>query len=328
MGRNVLVTGATGFTGRHLCDRLLSEGYSVRALVRDTSRAQGLRDAGVELVEGELEDRDALRRASAGADIVFHVAAMFRPENVTLADMRRVNVEGTRNALEAARENGVARFVHCSTVGVHGDVADGPGDESTPYAPGDHYQVSKMEGELLALEYQRRGRVPVTVCRPGPIYGPRDTRFLKVTRAVAKGRFALVGSGDVVFQLVYVEDLVEGILLCGTVEEAAGGVYILTGDDPVTLRRLFATIAESVGGELPRWHIPYAPVYAAGVACELLFKPFGLHPPLYRRRVRFFKNQRRFDISKAQRELGFSPRTPLREAVHRTVNWYREEGLL
>lgn len=328
MPAKVLVTGATGFTGGHMCDHLKSLGFEVRALARSASKGKALADRGIEVVMGDLLDRESLVRATKDVTIVFHIGAMFRPENVTLQDMRQVNVEGTRNIIEAAIANDVKRFVHCSTVGVLGDVRGGPGTETTPYAPGDHYQVSKMEGELLAIEYMEKQKLPITICRPGPIYGPRDTRFLGVTRAIKKGRFAVIGSGDVIFQLVYVGDLVDGIAKCGLVDRAVGNLYILTGEEPITLNHLFATIADEVGATLPKWRIPYTPVYVASILCEAIFKPFGLSPPLYRRRVKFFKNQRLFDISKARAELGFKPETSLKEAVHRTVDWYRAEKLI
>lgn len=327
-GPRVLVTGATGFTGGHLCARLARSGGAVRALVRDPARAERFRSMGVELVPGDLRDPAAVARAMEGVDTVYHIAALFRPENVTRAEMFAVNVDGTRNMLEQAERAGVRRFVHCSTIGVHGDVKRPPATEESPYAPGDYYQESKTEGEKVALDFMRRGRLPVTVFRPGGIYGPGDTRFLKIIRPIARGRFVMIGSGEILYQMVYIDDLVDGILLCGTVERAVGQVYILTGEPAVTLNELVRTIAEATGGRPPRFRVPLAPVYLAGALCELVCKPFGINPPLYRRRVDFFRKTRAFDISKAKRELGFRPKVDLATGIAHTVRWYREQGLL
>jgi nucleoside-diphosphate-sugar epimerase len=144
----VVVTGGTGFTGSHLCDRLVREGYSVRALVRDLGRGAALRDGGTEVVIGDLCDPNSLRQATKGIDVVYHIAALFRQENVSRKEMWEVNVQGTKNILEAAIRSEVRKFVHCSTVGVHGDIKKPPANEDTPYGPGDRYQESKTEGDF------------------------------------------------------------------------------------------------------------------------------------------------------------------------------------
>lgn len=326
--QRVLVTGATGFTGGHLCERLVAEGYSVRALVRDPHRCARLANAGIELAVGELRDRASLRRAVDGIDVVYHIAALFRQENVSTEDMWEVNAEGTRALLDAAAGVGVGRFVHCSTAGVHGEIKTPPATEETPYGPGDYYQESKTAGERIALRYMADGRLPLVVFRPAGVYGPRDLRFLKLIKAINTRKFVMLGSGTVQYQLVFVDDLIDGILRCGTSARALGQVFLLTGEPPVTLNALVKLIADVLHVPAPRWHFPVAPVYAAGYLCELLFKPLKISPPLYRRRVDFFRKTRAFDISKAKRELGFQPRTELRCGLTRTIEWYRRAGLL
>lgn len=324
----ILVTGATGFTGGHLCDRLVDEGYSVRALVRDSSACDGLSARGVELTRGDLRDPESLKAAVDGIDTVFHIAALFRPENVSSKDMWEANVQGTKDLLDASIEAGVNRFIHCSTVGVHGDIKHPPATEDTPYGPGDYYQESKTEGEKIVLQYMREGRLPITVFRPGGIYGPRDLRFLKLLKAIKTGKFVMLGSGNVEYQMVFVEDLVDGILRCATRDEAIGNVYILTGEEPTTLNQLVKTVAEVLGVKPPRWRFPVMPVYLAGYLCELVFKPLGMNPPIYRRRVDFFRKTRSFDISKAKRELGFQPTTELRSGIAQTAKWYEANGYI
>jgi nucleoside-diphosphate-sugar epimerase len=328
MSERILVTGGTGFTGSHLCRRLVAEGYSVRALVRDKRQGGDLTRWGLELVRGDLRDCASLEQATVGVDIVYHIAALFRPENVSRREMWETNVEGTRNILDASIKAGVKRFVHCSTIGVHGDIKNPPANEDTPYGPGDYYQESKTEGERIALQYMAEGQLPIVVFRPGGIYGPGDLRFLKLFRAIKKRRFVMLGSGQVLYQLIYIDDLIDGILLCGTKEAAIGNTYILTGEEPVTLNQLVLEIANVVNVPPPQLRFPVTPVYLAGIACELVCKPFGINPPLYRRRVDFFRKTRAFDISKAKRELKFQPKTNLKRGLQLTVDWYRENGHL
>ena len=324
----ILVTGATGFTGSHLCERLARERYAVRALVRDPKRSDALRRCGVEVAVGDLRDAGSLKQAAVGRDVVYHIAALFRPENVSRKDMWETNVIGTKNMLAAAEKAGVQRFVHCSTVGVHGDIQNPPANETTPYAPGDYYQDSKTEGEKVAVEYMRANRVPVVVFRPGGIYGPGDLRFLKLFKAIQRRKFVMLGSGNTLYQLIYIDDLVDGILLCGLKEQAVGNVFILTGKVPITLNELVKAIAKTVGVDPPRLRFPVAPVYWAGFLCELLCKPLGINPPLYRRRVDFFRKNRSFDISKAREVLGFAPSVDVSTGVSRTTEWYKQSGYL
>jgi nucleoside-diphosphate-sugar epimerase len=324
----ILVTGGTGFTGGHLCERLAGAGYAVRALVRNPNRCSSLSQWGVELVTGDLRDQESLEQAARGVAVVYHIGALFRPENVSRKEMWEINVEGTRNLLEAASNAGVQRFVHCSTVGVHGGIRNPPANEDTPYGPGDYYQESKTEGERVVLKYANEGRLPIVIFRPGGIYGPRDLRFLKLIKAIKTRRFVMLGSGEVGYQMIYIDDLIDGILLCGTAKNAVGNTYILTGEEPVTLNRLVQVIAEVLGVRPTSLRFPVTPVYLAGFLCELLCKPLGINPPLYRRRVDFFRKTRSFDISKAKTDLGFRPKMELKSGIRRTADWYKENAYL
>jgi nucleoside-diphosphate-sugar epimerase len=323
-----LVTGAAGFTAGHLCERLRQHGYQVRGLVRDPSRCSELRKAGVELVTGDLRDPGSLNHAVKGIDIIYHIAALYRLENGSRKDMWDTNVHGTRNLLDAAVQAGVQRFVHCSTVGVHGDIKNPPANEETPYGPGDHYQASKAEGERLVLKYMVENRLPLVVFRPGAIYGPGDLRFLKLFRAIKRRRFIMLGSGQVSYHMIYIADLIDGILLCGTKDNSIGGIYILAGEAPATLNQIVQLIADALVVPPPKLHFPVAPVYLAGFLCELICKSLGINAPLYRRRVDFFRKNRAFDVSKAKRELDFDPKTDLKTGIGLTAEWYRKTGLL
>jgi nucleoside-diphosphate-sugar epimerase len=328
-----LVTGAAGFTGTYVCKALLERGYSVKALVRQSSQSEKMAALGVdiraiEFLEGDLARPDTLKGKLAGVDTLFHVAALYRQEGVPKQMFFTVNTEGTKALLDEAIAAGVKRVVHCSTVGVQGEIADPPANEDAPYSPGDHYQESKMEGEKIALAYFREGRIEGVVVRPLGIYGPGDTRFLKLFRHIYKGRFRMIGSGRVLYHLTFVEDLAEGIILAGETPGVSGRVYAIGGDRYLPLSELVAMIAGIFGKPVSRLHIPLWPVYAAAYLCETLCRPLGLEPPLYRRRLDFFTKDRAFDISRARKDLGYSPRVNLKEGLTRTALWYKEQGWL
>ncbi|MXY26088.1 MAG: NAD-dependent epimerase/dehydratase family protein [Acidobacteria bacterium] len=327
---SVLVTGVTGFTGGHLARHLAERGQSVRGLVRPASRdrAGALSANGVAIVAGDLTDAASLPPACEGVDIVYHIAATYRTAGHSDSAYHAVNAEGTRALIAAARKAGARRFVHCSTGGVHGHIERPPANEDAPLAPGDVYQASKLEGERIARAEGEADGLEVVVARPIGIYGPGDTRFLKMFRAIARRRFPMIGRGEVFYHLTYIDDLVEGFRRCGEIPAAAGRTYLLAGPRYTTLAELVGMIAAEFGVPPPRWRIPVAPVWLAGALCELLCVPFRIEPPLYRRRVDFFTKSRAFDGSRARLELGFEPAIDLPEGIHRTAVGYRERGWL
>jgi len=325
-----LVTGGTGFTGGHLARALAARGDAVSALVRDGSAGAGaaLEKSGIAIARGDLRDKAALAAASRGVDVVYHIAAMYREAGLSEATYRAVNATAVADLVEAAARGGATRVVHCSTVGVHGDVEHPPANEDAPLKPGDIYQQTKLEGEERAREAGRRFGIEVTIARPSGIYGPGDRRLLKLFRPVARGRWITLGSGEIYYHLTFIDDLVEGFRLCGTQPAAANRTYILAGGEVTTLNALVALIAEGAGVPEPRRHLPVWPFWTAGAICEAICAPFGIEPPLYRRRVDFFTKSRAFDITRARTELGFAPRVGLREGIRRTLDWYRNEGWL
>lgn len=323
----VLVTGATGFTGGSLARELSRRGHAVRALVRPGSDVEGLADCGIELSEGQLVSAQDVRRASEGMDVVYHIAAAYREAKHPDSYYFDVNVGGTRNVLDAARAEGVRRVVHCSTAGVHGEVTTIPADESAPLNPGDVYQSSKLEGERLAMEAFSNGLSGV-VFRPVGIYGPGDTRFLKLFRTVDAGTFRMFGSGEVLYHLTFIDDLVDGIILCGESPAAPGEVFLLAGPRYTTLNELVSLIAAALDRKPPRGHLPLWPLLTAAVACEYLCRPLGIDPPLHRRRCDFFTKDRAFTSAKARELLGYEPKVDLATGLGRTAAWYRETGLL
>jgi len=325
----VLVTGATGFTGGHLARALKARGHDVRAMVRTAQGAEHLSGAGIPITIGDLARPESLPRAvDEGFDVIYNIAALYRQAGLPDSVYHQVNATAVGQLIDAAAKAGVPRVVHCSTVGVHGDIGHPPANEDAPFNPGDVYQVSKVEGERIALEAAARTGVEVVIARPSGIYGPGDRRLLKLFRGVARRRFIILGDGKIYYHLTYIDDVVEGFRLCGEVREAAGSTYILAGGEVPTLNDLAAMIAQDARVPPPSLHLPVWPVWLAGAACEAVCAPFGIEPPLYRRRVDFFTKSRAFDISRARAELGYDPQVTLAAGIHSTLAWYRTHGWL
>ncbi len=258
-----------------------------------------------------------------GVDIVYNIAAVYRQAGIPSDTYRAVNAAAASVIVEVAAAARAKRVVHCSTVGVHGDVKHPPANEDAPLQPGDIYQMTKLEGEQRAREAGRRLGLPVTIVRPTGIYGPGDRRLLKLFRGVARGRFPFLGRGDIYYHLTYIDDLVEGFRVCGEHPNAADRTYILAGAEVTTLKDLVALVATIAGSRPPRLHLPVWPFWLAGAMCEAVCVPLGLEPPIYRRRVDFYTKSRAFDITRARQEIGYNPSVSLHDGIKRTLEWYR-----
>lgn len=325
---DILVTGATGFAGSHLTRRLLDEGRDVRILARTTSNIGKLELSGAEVVTGDVADMESVRRVVDGVDTVYHIAALFRKAGLPDSAYWQTNYEGTCNLLQASLDAGVKRFVHCSTVGVLGNIENPPADESTPYNPGDVYQRSKCEAEQEVLHFHREHGLSVVVIRPAGIYGPGDTRWLKLFKSIARRRFVMLGNGETFIHMVYISDLVDAFRLAADSPNSVGKVYIAGGERYVNLNELARTIAKAVDVPAPKLHFPVKPVRILSGVCEDICRVLRVEPPIFRRRVDFFVKNRAFDISKAKSELGYQPKVDLDEGMRRTTSWYKEQGLL
>ena len=321
-----LVTGATGFTGSNLVRALVSDGGRVRVITRSAARAREVLPEAVEILEGDIAGPGVLERAVQGVTTVYHLAAVYREAKHPDLRYREVNVDASRKLLDASVAAGVRRYVHCSTVGVHGHIASPPADEQTAYEPGDVYQATKCEAEQLALSY--RDRIPLAVARPTAIYGPGDTRLLKLFQMVARQRFPLVGGGENYYHTVHVNDLVRGLRLLGTHPNAVGEIFILGGESYLKLSELTAMIAAAARVPAPRLKLPARPFQLLGSLVEWLCVPFGIEPPIHRRRVDFYTKSRAFSIEKAKRLLGYRPEVALQDGIGETFEWYVANGYI
>lgn len=328
MKPKVLVTGANGYTGSWFCRYLAERGWPTRGMYYPPDGKPEFSHPNLELVPGDVLDRDSIRRALEGVEIVQNIAALYRPTNVPEKAYWAVNVDGVRNMVEEAAKAGVKRFVQCSTMGVHGTVQNPPGNEDSPIRPDDYYQQTKYEGEVLALQRGRELGMPVSVVRPAGIYGPREHRFLKLAKAIKKRQFIMFGSGEVTYHFVHVDDLCNGFVLAQEKDEAIGEAFIIADDHAITLNETVRAISEALGMPPPRLRLPYPLLYAASAVCEAACKPFSISPPLHRRRAAWFNSTRAFDISKARRMLGYEPKIPPEQGLKEMTLSFIEAGWL
>ncbi|GIX47578.1 MAG: NAD-dependent epimerase [Candidatus Tectimicrobiota bacterium] len=322
-----LVTGATGFIGRHLVAALVAAGWQVRCLVRPTSDRRPLAMYPVEYCVGSLDDAAALRRALEGIEVVFHLAGATKAR--TAADYDRVNYGGTQRVLAAcaALPAPPPALLYVSSIAAAGPSPRGvPLKESDPPRPAGPYGASKRRAEeavLACRSYQR-----VMVLRPSAVYGPGDTDFLPLFRAVKRGVLPCIGRQTLHFDLCFVQDVVQGLLAAAASPQAWGEVFFL-GGQASTWQALGEAIAQQLGTRLRRLVVPYALALAAveGAACwaRLRRRPSVLSGANLRERLQPYWL---CDSSKARQTFGYAPRVSLAEGIAETLRWYRTAGWL
>ncbi len=327
-GMRVLVTGANGFVGARLCEILAERGYTVRAFVRETSDLFRLSALDVEFHYGDLGDYNSLLAAVDDVDIVIHSAGKIKAPS--FAAYLQANKQGTKNILDAVAEAApnLRRFVYVSSLAAGGP---GPGDapvrESDPPRPVTPYGASKLAGEREALSFA--DKLPVSVVRPPAVYGPGDTQVLGFFRTVCWHIKPYFGSPTAKIRLVYVDDLVEGLLLAATKEAAVNDVFYIADEKSYTWLELESVIANAanvwaVPVRIPKWFVRFA-----ATMTELVYKLSGKTPAFNRHKAEDFLQQNwTCSIAKAQRILGYRCRFPFDKGAEITINAYREKGWL
>jgi 2-alkyl-3-oxoalkanoate reductase len=323
----VLVTGAAGFLGSHVTDLLLERGDRPRLMIRPGESMSAPEGADVDIHASDVTDRAALETALDGVDLVLHCAARTGPWGPE-AEYERTNVNGLETLVRTALAAGVRRLVHVSSATVHGLDVHGPADEEAPFRKEPNpYTRSKVAGERLLARMIRNEQAPVSIVRPGWIYGPRDTAsFGRLARLIDDGKMVMAGTGSNHLPLIYVRDVACGMLLAGDAERAAGRCYLLVNDEPVTQRDFLGAIAAELGAPVPRRRIPYRLGLMLGAAAEASGRLLGREepPPVSRFGMQLLGGENRFSIARARQELGFSPMVDVADGVRRSVEWFRE----
>jgi predicted dehydrogenase/nucleoside-diphosphate-sugar epimerase len=327
----VLVTGASGFIGTHLIKKLKAQNLSIRALVRPNSIHRGrlFRDElGVEIVEGDLSDPAILNGATRGIEIIYHAGAT---TNGGWREHEQVTIQGTANLLAAAIANNVERFVHLSTLAVY-ELLDADGvreiREDAPYQKRAKlmgpYAYAKIQAEKLAFDAYKNSGLGVTIVRPGIVVGPLGRVFFPHLGLRYQDRiFVLMGKGDSVLPLTYVENTVDGILKASIEEIAVGQAYNLIDDGEITAKQYLETFVRVTGSSARIISVPYVLPYSAIGAYELAAF-FGVVKKgvTSRAQLRWKQAAVLFDNTKAKTQLGWKPLIPIEEALDRTFRWY------
>ncbi|MDD5483981.1 MAG: NAD-dependent epimerase/dehydratase family protein [Kiritimatiellae bacterium] len=331
-GSKALVTGATGFTGSLLARKLVQAGAEVSAIARPKSDLQRLAGLKIKWHIGQVYDAAVAAEAVRGVQYVFHLAAAYREARHGDEMYRRVHVESTqllaKAVLAEANQGGFKRFVHVSTVGVHGHISNPPADENYPFNPGDIYQATKAEAELWFRKFAKDNHLPSAVIRPAAIYGPGDTRLLKFFRMASRRFLFLPGTKRGLYHLVHVDDLTNVIMLAAVHPAALNEVFICGNPECMTLERIAEIIARELGTHFKTVRLPAAPLFAAADLCEKICRKLGIEPPIHRRRMAFFTKDRSFDTRKLKEKLDYTMRYTNEEGLAETTRWYRAQGWL
>lgn len=329
--KNILLTGATGFTGFNLTARLNDMGFRIIAPVRKSSNVTELKTLkNVEIVYGDISDKNFIDSLFAENEFfaIYHIAAAFRCSEAKKHVYTDINYTSTKHLLENAVKYKVSKFIHCSTGGVCGHIKNPPGDENSPYSPGDIYQETKLAGELLVQKFFTEQNLSGSIIRPTAIYGPGDMRIYKFFKLVAKKYIPVLGTKKVCYHMVYIDDLVEAFILCMTKEKADKQVFVIGGEKYFPLTEVFDLIAEIMNVNIKKIYIPFTPIWLLSALCEMICLPFGIAPPLFRRRTDLYRKNRAFSIKKAKDLLAYQPKTDLKTGLTKTYNWYKEQNLL
>lgn len=323
-----VVTGAGGFIGYHLANALAADGQRVVGVDLRFPDPRGiLGPPRFSAIVGDFRDRGVMKAALAGASVLFHVAGAHLLISAPDSVYWDLNVHSLPDLLQLAREAGVSRCVHTSSVGVYGDLGPTPAHEATPPRPQSIYGETKLAGENAVLEFGRSTGLEVVVLRPAWVYGTGCPRTAKLLRALRERRFVMVGAGRNFRHPLYIDDMIEAFRLATASTEAVGQVVVVAGERAVTTRELIEAFCEAF--ELPRpfVRIPYAVGASMAVCVEGLCSLIGREPPVSRRTLEFFNTNNVFDISRARAVLGFAPRYALGAGLAATRRRLNEQAL-
>ena len=315
----ILVTGGTGFVGRHLVRALLRRDHIVRVLGRDPASCRELEAEGVEVMRGDLRDAPVVVSACDGIDAVFHVGALSAPWG-RRADFHAINVEGTGHVLAGCRAHGVRRLIHFSSPSVvfsGRDIVDAT--EEAPYPR--RFLCDYSWSKKLAEDLVRASDVPAVIVRPKAVFGPGDASLLPrlVNRARA-GRLPQIGAGDNLIDLTFVDNVVEALLLALTAETAIGRTYTITNGEPVRLWDTIRLVLKQLGLGTELRRVPYRLAYVVAGCLEWKARLFGGEPTLTRYLTAILGRTQTYNIAAARRDLGYRPVVSIAEGLDRTLD--------
>lgn len=323
-----LITGATGFIGPHLIKKLVRDGHFCRCLVRNSSKTDFLKTAGVEIVVGDITRAASLTGIADGMDRILHLATLGHMSNFTVTEsmFEAINVQGTWNIMQEALRSRVSRIVHCSTVAAMGISKDVPATEESLCNPHHAYGRSKLRAEQRVLGLVREQNLPAVIIRFSMVYGPGDPRdILKLARLAKKGLFPKIGSRPKLTPLIHVTDAVRGLLLAAE-KGRIGDIYLLTNGNSLPFDELRKILQKALGIRRMPLYVPEWVALTAASLVEKLFPLMGKVPPVSRKNIESTLADRIFSIAKAEGELDFNPQVDPAVGLGETVAWYKKEG--
>ncbi len=328
-GTKVLVTGGTGFTGSVLTKKLVALGLDVRVIARESSDITSFEGLSIEWFRGDNFDKEIVRKACKDVEYIFNVAAAYREAKLKEEDYHNVHVLGTELlAEEALKQKEFKRFIHISTIGVHGDIKNPPADEESPFNPGDIYQKTKALAEKWLHSFASENNLEYTVIRPVAIYGPSDKRLLKLFKMAKSGIYPILGYGKSLYHLIHVDDLTDIIIKAATFPAAKNEVFIAGNPESASIEEIGRTVASVYNKKLYIIKMPAWPFFVMGMLCELICLPLKIEPPIYRRRVAFYTKDRSFDTSKLINLLEYKTRYSNEQGLKETTGWYQKHNWL
>jgi nucleoside-diphosphate-sugar epimerase len=322
------ITGASGFIGSALIAGCIKRQWNVRVLQHNRRLVRkSASEYEYEVVEGDITNPHSLEGIFEGVDILFHCAAALGGSIMSEDDFFRINAEGTKFILLAAKETRVPKVIHFSSAGVLGSVKRGDvAHEDYAQNPQNSYDRSKLEGENIARCFAEEG-MDIVIVRPGWVYGPGDIRTFKLLKAISKKRFILVTKGEALQTPVHIEDLAEGVFLCAE-KGQRGEVYHIAGSEVLRVRDIVTTIASETGSKIPAFSLPLPPVKLAATILEKSFALLKKKAPLTRGKLSFFIHPKPLIIQKARQELGYAPKITFQEGMQQTVEWCKAHNWL
>lgn len=326
----VLVTGATGFIGSHVADKLLAKGYDVRCIARKTSNLRWLDGKNFEIVEASLDNPESLIKAVEGVDYVYHVAGLTFARNYE--EFLKGNRDATANLISVLEKHApnIKRFLFVSSQTVVGPAKSlyEPVDETTPRNPITSYGRSKKEAEDVVLSY--KDKIPFTIVRAPAVYGPRDTAIYDIFRTVKMGLGTMVGFRDKYISLIHSEDLSRGIIEAAESEKTKDEIYFVSSEEFYTWKQLINIIAEKMNKKFVlKIRLPHFIVLTVAAISEFLGK-FSDKPPVfnYEKGIDFIQDYWICSTEKAKRDFGYRQMMSIEDGMQNTIEWYKQNKWL
>ena len=318
----ILITGGTGFIGSHLVDALISKGEDVRLLVRKTTNVEEFENSNIDIFHGDITDKNTLKKITKDVDIIYHLAGKVGEWGALDSEFIEININGTKNILNASLENNVNHFIFCSTPGVLGLTGYPEAKEDLPYNPRGIYEKTKCEAEKLVMRFHEEMGLPMTIVRPDFVYGPGDMRRLKLYKAIKNNFFFMIGDGGSFLHPTFISDIIYGFELVRNNRKAIGEIYNIAGSKPITVREYFETIAHVLEVNISKFNIPKVFAVNAAYILENISKITKKEPIISQSKIDFLTINHGSDISKIRTQLGYNPKVEFIDGIKRTIDWY------